>query len=63
MALSGVRSSAHIGKELRLVLARLFKLSALVLDLIEQSHVLDRDNCLVGEGLNQFDPLVSEWAN
>jgi hypothetical protein len=41
MALSGVRSSAHIGEELRLVLTRLFELAALVLDFIEQLDVLD----------------------
>ena len=42
---------AHIGEELRLVLARLFKLPALVLDFVEQPHVLDGDHRLVGEGL------------
>jgi len=41
---------AHAGKELRLVLARLFELTALVLDFIEQPHILDRDPRLVGEG-------------
>ena len=51
---------AHIGKELRLVLARFFKLAALVLDFVEQSNVLDRDTCLIGEGLDQPDLLGGE---
>ena len=51
MALSGgAQLVAHIGEKLRLVLARLGKLAALVLDFIEQPHVLDRNCCLVGEG-------------
>ena len=41
---------AHVGEELRLVLARLGELAALVLDFVEQPHVLDRDRRLVGEG-------------
>jgi hypothetical protein len=32
---------AHIGEELRLVLARLSKLAAFLLDLVEQSRILD----------------------
>ena len=60
MALSGVRSSAHIGKELRLVLARLFKLPALVLDFVEQPHIFDCNHRLVSEGLHQFDLLIGE---
>jgi hypothetical protein len=40
---------AHIGKKLRFVLARLFKLTALVLDFVKQTHVLDGDACLIGE--------------
>src|SRR5262249_12614343 len=54
---------AHIGQELRLVLARLFKLPALVLDFVEQAHVLDGDCGLVGEGRDQFDLLVGEWLH
>jgi hypothetical protein len=60
MALSGVRSS---WQELRLVLARLGELPALVLDFVEQSHVLDRDHRLVGEarlGFAQFDGVFNE---
>jgi hypothetical protein len=55
MALSGVRSSW-------LMLARNCDLCllatsswALVLDLVEQPHVLDRDDSLVGEGRGQLD--------
>src|SRR6516164_1175818 len=54
---------AHIGKELRLVLARFFKLAALVLDFIEQANVLDGYARLVGEGGGQVDLLVGEGAN
>src|SRR5262245_15703803 len=35
---------AHVGQELRLMLARLGKLSALVLDFLERPHVLNGDN-------------------
>ena len=51
---------AHVGEELRLVLARLGELAALVLDFVEQPHVLDRDHRLVGEGGDQLDLLVGE---
>ena len=43
---------AHVGEELRLVLACLRELAALVLDFVEQPHVLDGDHRLVGEGLD-----------
>ena len=52
---------AHAGDELRLVLACFRQLTALVLDFVEQPHVLDRDHGLVGEGLHERDLLVSEW--
>ena len=42
------------------MLARLRKLPALVLDFVEQPHVLDRDHRLVGEGLDQLDLLIGE---
>ena len=45
------------------MLARLGELTALVLDFVEQPHVLDRDCGLVGEGLNQLDLLVGEGAH
>ena len=50
---------AHVGEELRLVLARLRELPALVLDFVEQPHVLDSDHRLVGEGGDQLDLLVA----
>ena len=52
---------AHIGKELRLVLARFFKLPALFLDFIEQAHVLDGNRGLVGKRRDQLDLLIGEW--
>ncbi len=51
---------AHVGEELRLVLARFRELMALVLDLVEQPHVFDGDHGLVGEGGEQFDLLVGK---
>ena len=49
---------AHAGDELRLVLARQLKLAALVLDFIEQPHVLDGDRSLVSERRYQLDLLL-----
>ena len=46
---------AHVGEELRLVLARHLELATLFLYLGEQAHVLDGDNRLGGEGFEQFD--------
>jgi len=42
---------AHIGEELRLVLARGFELPALVLDFVEKARVLDCQHRLGGKGL------------
>ena len=42
------------------MLARFGELAALVLDFVEQAHVLDRDHRLVGEGGDQLDLLVGE---
>ena len=42
---------AHVGEELRLVLAGLGELAALLLDFIEQADVLDRNHRLIGEAL------------
>ena len=56
----GAQLVAHAGDELRLVLARQCELTALVLDLVEQPHVLDRDRGLVGEGATKLDLLVGE---
>ena len=47
----GSQLVAHVGDELRLVLARDLKLAALLGDLLEQSRVFDGDHRLVGEGL------------
>jgi hypothetical protein len=57
----GAQLMAHIGEELRLVLARLFELSALVLDFVKQPHILDRNRGLVGKCRDQFYLLVGEW--
>ena len=54
---------AHVGEELRLVLARLRELAALVLDFVEQPHVLDRDHRLVGEGGQEFDLPIGKGAH
>src|SRR5262249_46820910 len=54
---------AHIGEELRLVLARNFQLTALVLDFAKQSTVLDIYPRLVSEGCHQVDLLVGEGTN
>src|SRR5262249_5180385 len=59
----GAQLMAHVGEELRLVLARLGKLAALVLNFVEQPHVLDRDACLVGKRRRQLDLLVGEGAH
>src|SRR5262249_44699186 len=48
---------AHIGKELRFVLACLFKVPALVLDFVKQADILDRDCSLVGKCCGQLDLL------
>jgi hypothetical protein len=51
---------AHAGEELRLILARQFQLAVLVLDFVEQPHVLDCDHRQVGECLHECDLFVSE---
>ena len=53
---------AHIGEELRLVLARHRELPALVLDLVEQARVLDRQHRLRREGLQEIDRLLGELS-
>ena len=53
---------AHVGEELRLVLARLRELAALVLDFAEQMRILDRQRRLGGEGLQQLDRAFREFA-
>src|SRR5690349_18585410 len=51
---------AHIGEELRLVLACLRKLTALFMNFVEQPHVLNGDCGLVSESFDKRDLLVSE---
>ena len=53
---------AHIGEELRLVLARDFELPALFLDLREQIGVLDRQHRLRRKGLQQLDRVARKLA-
>src|SRR6516165_8698506 len=45
----GAQLVAHAGDELRLVFARLLQLPVLVLDFVEQAHILDRDHGLIGK--------------
>src|SRR5258707_4013245 len=59
----GAQLVAHAGHELRLVLARLRQLLALVLDFVEQADVLDRDHRLVGEGGQKLNLLFGKRAN
>ncbi len=49
---------AHIGEELRLMLARLGELPTLILNFFEQTCVLDRDHGLVCEGPDKLDLLI-----
>ena len=51
---------AHIGEELRLVLACLCELPALLLDLAEQARVLDSEHRLGGKRLEQLDRAFGE---
>src|SRR5438552_4195180 len=53
---------AHARDELRLVLARHLQLTALVLDLSEQTRVLDRQHRLGREGLKSSDSFGGECA-
>ena len=53
---------AHIGEELRLVLARDLELVALDLDFVEQAGVLDRQHRLRREGLQQVDRALGKLA-
>src|SRR6516164_9336305 len=54
---------AHIGEELRLVLASLFELAALVLDFVEETNILNRDSGLVGEGRSQLNLPFGEGSH
>src|SRR3974390_2448 len=48
---------AHIGKELRLVLARFCELAAFFLNFIEQPHILNGYYSLIGERGDKLDLL------
>src|SRR3954469_11605959 len=50
---------AHVGEELRLVLARYFQLAALLLDLSEQTRVLDCERGLCGERLQDLNDFIA----
>jgi hypothetical protein len=54
----GAQLVAHIGEELRLVLAGLRQLSALICDFVRQPRVLDRQHRLGREGLQQLRVLA-----
>jgi hypothetical protein len=45
---------AHVGEELRFVLACFGELTAFLLNFVEQSHVFDGDDRLVGKGGQQL---------
>src|SRR5262249_3696737 len=53
---------SHIGEELRLVLARLFELSALIFDFMEQPRILDGQCRLRRKGLDQVDSVLRKGA-
>src|SRR2546428_8270295 len=50
----------HVREELALVPARHFELLTLLLDLIEEAYVLDRDRRLISEGLDELYLTVGE---
>src|SRR2546428_9052293 len=54
---------AHVREELALVPARDLELAALLLDLVEEPDVLDRDRGLIGEGLDDLDLAVREGTD
>ena len=53
---------AHVGEELRLVLARFGELAPRLLDLVEQSRILDRQDRLRAEGLQQIDGVLGKFT-
>ena len=52
----------HLGRR-RLMLQRLAQFRVALAEFLEQAHVLDGDDGLVGEGFEKGDLLVGEWAN
>src|SRR6516225_11623466 len=53
---------AHIGEELRLVLARLFKLVAFVFDLMEQPSILDSQRRLRCKRFYKIDSIFRKFS-
>src|SRR5262245_2058370 len=58
----GAQLVAHVGQELRLVLACDLELTALLIDLSEQMRVLDRQYRLGGECFQQIDYVLRKRA-
>ena len=52
----------HVGGR-RLLLQRLLEIASARLHLVEQAHVLDGDDGLIGEGLQEVDLALGEWAS
>ena len=52
----------HFGR-CRLMLQGFAQLCVALLEFLEQPHVLDGDDGLVGEGFEKRDLLIGEWAN
>ena len=64
MALSGVRSSwLMLETNCDLFSLAICELPVLVLDFVEQPHVLDCDHGLVGERRNHLNVSVVEWLH
>ena len=64
MALSGVRSSwLMLARNWDLCWLAIFELPALVLDFVEQPHILDGNHRLIGERGDQLDLLVGERSH
>src|SRR4029434_7922679 len=47
----------------RLVLQGFAQFCVALLDFLEQPHILDVDDSLIGEGFQELDLLVREWAD
>ena len=53
---------AHVGEELRFVLTCYFELPALILDLVEQPRILNRQRRLRRKGLHQVDGILPKYT-
>src|SRR5262245_3622344 len=62
VARRGTNNLEHVGGS-GLLLQRFRKIPRARLHLIEQSHVLDRDDCLVGKCFSKFDLFVGKWLD